>query len=546
MARAMSERTGSSGATTATPLTLDFDAMPTLGDIVRYHARRRPDAIAITFEGRDTSWAALDSASDKVASALIGAGCRQGDRIAYVGKGSVEFFELAFGVAKAGAVLVPVQWRLALEEMRQIIFDAQVAGIFVGADQFDNLNELRRMIPQSAFVIAMEHAPSGWPRFSEWRDAAVGFAAMAVDPGSVALQLYTSGTTGQPKGVMLSHRNILSGRREGMRVRMEWNDWFESDVNLVALPVGHIGGIGWAIVGFFNGAQTIVQREFIPQQVLDAIEHQRVSKLFVVPTALQMLLLQPRVREIDYTHLRHILYGASPIALDLLREATAVFGCGFCQQYGMTETCGTIVYLPPEDHDSADNRRMRAAGIPMPGVEIRVVDAESREPAPAGKVGEVETRSVANMVGYWNNAYATVQTVSEQGWLRTGDAGYLDEEGYLYIHDRFKDMIVSGAENIYPAEVENAIYGHPAVQEVAVIGVPDEKWGESVKAIVVAKPDVAADPNDIIAFARTRIAAFKAPKSVEFVAALPRGPSGKILRRKLREPYWKDRERQVN
>ena len=545
MARAMSERSGG-GSTTAAPPALDFDAMPTLGDIVRYHARRSPDAIAIAFEGRDTSWTALDKASDKVASALLAAGCRQGDRIAYVGKGTDEFFELAFGVAKAGAVLVPVQWRLALEEMRQVLSDAWVSGIFVGADQFDKLDEFQRMIPPSAFVIAMEQARSGWRRFSEWRDAAVDAATMSVDAGAVALQLYTSGTTGLPKGVMLSHRNLLSGRREGMRVRMEWNDWLEGDVNLVALPVGHIGGIGWAIVGFFNGAKTILQREFNPQQVLDAIEHQRVSKLFVVPTALQMLMLQPRVREIDYSRLRHILYGASPIALDLLREATAVFGCGFCQQYGMTETCGTIVYLPPEDHDSAGNKRMRAAGIPMPGVEIQVVDAKSREPLPAGKVGEVETRSVANMVGYWNNSYATVQAVGEEGWLRTGDAGYLDEDGYLYIHDRFKDMIVSGAENIYPAEVENAIYGHPAVLEVAVIGVPDEKWGESVKAIVVAKPDAAADPGDIIAFARTRIAAFKAPKSIEFVAALPRGPSGKILRRKLREPYWKDRERQVN
>lgn len=533
--------------TTPATSTLDFDAMPTLGGIVRYHARRSPEAIAISFEGRDTSWSGLEEASDKVASALIAAGCRPGDRIAYVGKGTDEFFELAFGVAKAGAVLVPVQWRLALEEMRQIIFDAQVAGIFVGTDQFDKLDEFRQMIARSAFVVAMEQAPPGWLRYGDWRDAAKpDVVASTVDPGAVALQLYTSGTTGQPKGVMLSHRNILSGRREGLRVRMEWNDWLDGDVNLVALPVGHIGGIGWAIVGFLNGAKTIVQREFIPQQVLAAIEHQRVSRLFVVPTALQMLLLQPRVREIDYSHLRHILYGASPIALDLLREATEVFGCGFCQQYGMTETCGTIVYLPPEDHDSAGNARMRAAGIPMPGVEIRVVDAESREPLSSGEVGEVETRSVANMVGYWNNNYATVQTVNEEGWLRTGDAGYLDKDGYLYIHDRFKDMIVSGAENIYPAEVENAIYGHPAVQEVAVIGVPDEKWGESVKAVVVAKANAAADPDDIIAFARTRIASFKAPKSIDFVAALPRGPSGKILRRKLREPYWQDRERQVN
>jgi acyl-CoA synthetase (AMP-forming)/AMP-acid ligase II len=312
------------------------------------------------------------------------------------------------------------------------------------------------------------------------------------------------------------------------------------------MPVGHIGGVGWGVVSFYNGAHTIVQREFIPAQVLEAIEHQGVSKLFVVPTALHMLLLQPRVRQIDYSRLRHILYGASPIALDLLREATEVFGCGFCQQYGMTETSGTISYLPPEDHDAKGNTRMRSAGVPMPGVEIRVVDAVTRKPLPPGQTGEVETRSIANMVGYWNRPDATAETVNGDGWLRTGDAGYVDEDGYLYIQDRFKDMIVSGAENVYPAEVENAIFGHPAVQEVAVIGVPDEAWGEAVKAIVVLKPGATPDAADIIAFARTRVAGFKAPKSVDFVAALPRGPSGKILRRALREPYWAGRERRVN
>ena len=212
----------------------------------------------------------------------------------------------------------------------------------------------------------------------------------------------------------------------------------------------------------------------------------------------------------------------------------------------MTETCGTIVYLPPEDHDPTGNKRMRSAGLPMPGVEIRVVDAMTRAPLAPGQTGEVETRSIANMVGYWNRPDTTAETINTQGWLRTGDAGYLDEDGYLYIQDRFKDMICSGAENVYPAEVENAVSGRPAVQEVAVIGVPDDKWGEVVKAIVVLRPGAGADAEGIISFARTRLAGFKVPKSVDFVAALPRGPSGKILKRTLREPYWVGRERHVN
>jgi long-chain acyl-CoA synthetase len=256
--------------------------------------------------------------------------------------------------------------------------------------------------------------------------------------------------------------------------------------------------------------------------------------------------MQPRVREIDFSRLRCILYGAAPIALDLLREATAVFGAPFCQQYGMTETCGTIVHLPPEDHTPEGNKRMRGAGKPMPGVEIRIVSPD-RKALALNETGEIETRSAANMVGYWKQPETTAETVDGDGWLRTGDAGYLDEDGYLYIQDRIKDMICSGAENVYPAEVESAIYGHPAVQEVAVIGVPDEKWGEAVKAMVVLRPGCEAATEDIIAFARTRIAGFKAPKSVDFVQGpLPRGPSGKILRRAVREPFWADRERQVN
>jgi long-chain acyl-CoA synthetase len=254
---------------------------------------------------------------------------------------------------------------------------------------------------------------------------------------------------------------------------------------------------------------------------------------------------QPRAREVDFSRLKFIMYGASPIPLDLLRECMEVFGCGFCQQYGMTETCGTIVYLPPEDHDPAGTPRMRAAGLPMPGVELKIID-EAGATLPPHTVGEVATRSVANMAGYWNLPEATAATIDAEGWLRTGDAGYLDEDGYLYIHDRVKDMIITGAENVYPAEVESAIYGHPDVAEVAVIGIPDEKWGEAVKAIVALKPGATPDPAGIIAFARGRIAAFKAPKSVDFIAVLPRNASGKILRKDLREPYWAGRTRRVN
>jgi long-chain acyl-CoA synthetase len=311
------------------------------------------------------------------------------------------------------------------------------------------------------------------------------------------------------------------------------------------MPVGHVGGSIWGTVGLLYGVKGVIAREFDPLSVLEFIERDRVSKLFMVPAALQIIVRHPRSREVDFGRLRYILYGASPIPVDLLRECIEVFGCGFCQQYGMTETAGTIVYLPPEDHDPNGNPRMRAAGLPMPGVEIKIVD-EQGATLPPHSVGEVVTRSSGNMSGYWGRPEATAATLDAEGWLRTGDAGYLDEVGYLYIHDRVKDMIISGAENIYPAEVENAIYGHPSVAEVAVIGVPDEKWGEAVKAVVVLKPGASAEASDILSFARSRIAAFKIPKSIDFVDALPRNAAGKVLRRQLQEPYWAGCERKVN
>lgn len=523
---------------------IDFDAMPRLGDIPAYFARTQPAAIATEFEGAETDWATLDTRSNRVANALL-ATLRPGDRVAYLGKGSDEFFELMFGAARAGMVLVPVQWRLATPEICTILKDAAPGLLFVGPDQIARTAECCAQGGMQA--IAMEEGAEGLSRFRDWRDAAAATAPeVRVSPGDVALQLYTSGTTGTPKGVMLSHANLLRGRREAMDAPMPWNEWLPGDVNLVALPLGHIGGVGWAIVGYFNGARSIIHRDFVPAKVLEAITQGGVTKLFLVPTALQMVLMQPGATTADYSHLRYILYGASPIALDLLRQATEVFGCGFAQQYGMTETCGTIVYLPPEDHDPAGNKRMRSAGLPMPGVEIRVVDPQWRHALAPREIGEVETRSVANMVGYWKLADATAETMAADGWLRTGDAGYLDEDGYLYICDRFKDMICSGAENIYPAEVESAIYGHPSVQEVAVIGVPDAKWGEVVKAVVVAKPGAARDEADILAHARARIAGFKLPKSVDFVDALPKTPSGKLMRRALREPYWAGQDRAVN
>jgi acyl-CoA synthetase (AMP-forming)/AMP-acid ligase II len=526
---------------------IDFDQLNTLGDIARYHGRERPAATALTFEGRETSFADFDRHTNRVANALIAEGVRKGQRIDYVGKNSDHYFELLFGAAKMGAVTTPIGWRLAPPEVAYIIENSEAPLVFVGPEVIGHAAAVAEKLAAQPKVIAMEAAGAdGRPLFEAWRDAAPDAdPKVEIGPSDVAVQLYTSGTTGRPKGAMLTHDNLLGGRKRAAEQKMAWNDWGPDDVSLVAMPVAHIGGTGWGLVGLYNGAKGVVAREFDPFKVLDFIEKDRISKMFMVPAALQIVVRQPRAKEVDFSRLKYILYGASPIPLDLLRECMEVFGCGFCQQYGMTETTGTIAYLPPEDHDPAGNQRMRGAGLPLPGVEIKIMD-EAGKTLPPNTVGEVATRSGSNMPGYWRMQEATRATIDADGWLRTGDAGYLDEDGYLYIHDRVKDMIISGAENIYPAEVESAIYGHPHVAEVAVIGVPDDKWGEAVKAVVAPKPGVTPDPDDIIAFAKTRIAHFKAPKSVDFIDALPRNASGKILRRDLRDPYWQGRERKVN
>jgi acyl-CoA synthetase (AMP-forming)/AMP-acid ligase II len=526
----------------------DLDQMLTLGDIARTYARERPAAIALSFEGRHTTFADFERHSNRVARALLAEGLGSGARIAYIGKNCDRYFEVLFGAAKAGVVLTPISWRLSVTEIAFILEDSGATMLFVGPEMMAHAQRARSHLGQQLKVIHIEPTDTADTVLYEvWRDMhSVNDVSIAINRDQVAVQMYTSGTTGRPKGAMLTHANLLSGRRVAAKSQqLAWYTWGPHDVSLVAMPVAHVGGTVWGIIGLFNGAKGVIAREFDPLKVLDFIERDGISQIFMVPAAMQIVVRQPRAREIDFSRLNCIQYGASPIPLELLRECMEVFGCGFCQQYGMTETSGTIVYLPPEDHTPEGNPRMRAAGLPMPGVELKIIDAQG-DALPPNAVGEVATRSVANMAGYWRMTQATAATIDDQGWLRTGDAGYLDEDGYLYIHDRVKDMIISGGENIYPAEVENAIYGHPDVAEVAVIGVPDEKWGEAVKAIVAPKPGAKPDPNDIIAFARSQIASYKVPKSIDFIDALPRNASGKVLRRALREPYWADHARRVN
>ena len=518
-----------------------------LGDLVREHARTQPATPAFTFGEEEFSFGDLDAGSNRAAQGLAALGVAKDDRIAYLGKNHPLYFEVLIAAAKLGAVMTPVNWRLAPPEVAYIVNDCQAKVLFVGEGFAEMLDKVRGDFEHVRIVIGIDAGEAGVTDYRQWRD---GFPAkdpkVAIGLEDDALQLYTSGTTGRPKGAVMTHGSILSSRLGGEEIELrDWQKPIPGEVTLLAMPCFHISGTGTGIGTIAAGTCSIVLPEYDPTQALDLIARYNISKIFLVPAAIQIMLNHPRVGEVDFSRLKFITYGASPIPLELMKAAMERFGCGFVQMYGMTETSGTIVTLDPEDHVPEGSPKMRSVGKPLPGVEIKIIDSQGGEVA-ADSVGEIATRSAKNMRGYWNLPEATAATIDSEGWLRTGDVGYFDADGYLYIHDRVKDMIISGGENIYPAEVENAVYSHPKVADVAVIGVPDAKWGEAVKACVVVKSGETVSEAEVIAHARKHIAGYKCPKSVDFIAALPRNPSGKILRRELRAPYWEGQERQIS
>ncbi len=430
---------------------------------------------------------------------------------------------------------MPVNWRLAPPEIEFIVEDGQAKLMIADAAFVSAAGKIR--------TFSTEEFPSWYGKF-EARDP--GYQP---DPDETALQLYSSGTTGLPKGVELTHRNLMVAMVEAVPDAIGYRG--PPDVMLNVLPTYHIAGIGVALLTASKGGLSILYPDFDPAVAVTAIAEHRITHTFLVPAMIQFMLQAPGAGNADYSSLRSISYGASPISETVLLDAMRTFKCGFVQVYGLTETTGAITRLAPEDHDPEGPKKslLRSAGKPINGVELRVVDAAGHD-CDESEVGEVWIRSAQNMKGYWANLKATGEAFVERqpgglGWFRSGDAGFL-RDGYLFLHDRIKDMIISGGENIYPADVENTLMRHPAVADGAVIGVPDAQWGEAVKACVVLRGGAEATETEIIEFMRERIAHFKCPKSVDFMQAIPRNPTGKILKRLLREPYWKGITRRVN
>ncbi|WP_336986082.1 long-chain-fatty-acid--CoA ligase [Altererythrobacter aquiaggeris] len=513
------------------------DEMLTFDEFITYWAKERPDTLATQMGERRTTYGELDTATARMIGVFQDMGIKPGDRIAYLGRNSDLYFQLFFACGRCGVVIAPIGWRLAPAEVGYILEDTGAMLLVIGAGFEEAAAKACAGLENPPAVVSED---AMWARIAA-RDPAEFVPA---DSDAAVLQLYTSGTTGKPKGAVLSNANLFSLRKPQEDAGKPWSVFEAHEAILCCMPCSHIGGTGLSINSVSSGVRAIIMPEFTPDGVLDAVDD-GATRLFIVPAALQMLIQHPRAKSTDFSRVKYVFYGAAPMPLDLLREAlTTMPGAGFAQVYGMTETTGTVSLLPPEDHDPAGNKRMRSAGKAVPGVQISIMDSEMNE-VPRGDIGEIAIRAPSNMMGYWNLPEATAATVTPDGWLCTGDAAYMDEDGYVFIQDRIKDMIISGGENVYPAEVESAVYGHPDIAEVAVIGVPDEMWGEAVKAVCVAKPGRTIDPASVIEFTRERVAGFKVPKTVDVITEMPRNPTGKILRRQLREPYWQGRDRQV-
>lgn len=522
-------------------------SITTLDEVLRVHGEGRPDKIAMRAGNRTWTYAQLYAESSRVAQGLLAEGVEPQDRVAFLDRNVPEYFSLLFGAAMVKAVTLAVNWRLAATEMEYVLNHARARVLLIGEEFLGHLAKMNLETVERVLVVG---EVGKFTRYDDWVASHEPIdPLLRCDAEETCYQLYTSGTTGRPKGVELTHRNLMAAMEVGAK---SWSIDGES-VCLVAMPLFHIAGSGWAVGGFCQGAESILVRDLNPKEVLRLIETHRVTNSLFVPAVLQMLCATPDVEKVDFSSLRSIVYGASPISEQVLARSIEVFGCDFVQVYGLTETTGAITALPAEDHDPGGPKAhlLRSAGKPWGDAKIRIVDAETDRDLSGDEVGEIWVWSKQNMKGYWRNAEATAEAYPEGrdeqgvGWFRTGDAGYM-REGYLYIHDRVKDMILSGGENIYPAEIENALMSHPAIADVAVIGVPSEKWGESVKAIVVDAMGEVASDEEIIVYCRERLAHYKCPTSVDRIDVLPRNPSGKILKTELREPYWKGRSRRIN
>ena len=495
-----------------------------LPDMARAWSGKTPNKAALIDAGRVVTYAQLNDRSNRIGNALAAAGIRPGSHVGFLGKNSAAFFEIWMGVNKAGCALTPLNWRSKPAELVEVVQDAMVPLIFAGRDFTELAEQVRRAAEVTVEVVPADELDH-WSSHADTSEPGI-----ALPDTATALQGYTSGTTAAPKGVPISHGAL-----------MRWFDaaatepsvnWNSDDIGLMVMPNFHLAGTLLSLPALYHGASLAILSAFDPAAFVGAVAALRPTVTCLVPTAMQMLLDHASTNPADFSSLRRMLYAGSPIGQQTLKQALDVFGCDFVQFYGTTETF-IITLLRPEQHRLDNPDLLKSCGQPMPGVELRLVDANGHDTS-AGEAGEVLVRSPWMFSSYWNKPDATAAAMID-GWYHTGDAGIRDQNGNLFLVDRLKDMIVSGGENIYSAEVERALAAHPSVQSVAVIGAPDEKWGERVVAFVVLYPDAPVDVSDLVSHCRGLIAGYKVPKEIHLTDTLPQTASGKVQKATLRQ-----------
>jgi fatty-acyl-CoA synthase len=486
-----------------------------LAEIVRYWSRSRPHAVSLWFDGTETTWAQLDARTDALAAGISALGLTQGDRIGVMLNNAPTYVDTVVAAWKLGLVIVPINVRNTAEETAFVVADADCSLVVVGAALADTVRDVATRQP---VWIAEEMD-------GHYLDAAP--PAVVVAPGEAATICYTSGTTGSPKGAVLTHRGWeLSGRAWVTAM-----GFGQDERILLPFPLAFTGGFAVWVMAYWSGSRLVLEPQFSADRTLELFESQRVTSVLAVPAIYQALVAHPGWESCDVSSWRTASCGGAVVPPALLEQILAK-GVPVSQMYSLTESSASGAALP--SHDAM--RKLGSAGLPMIHHELRVADEEGR-PVPVGTVGEIQLRGENVMVGYWNNPEATEAAIYPDGWLRTGDMGTLDDEGYLYVVDRAKDMLISGGLNVYPAEIERVLAELPNVLELAVIGVPDERWGET-PAVIAVTDGAPLSGDDVLARCTGHLADYKLPRYLAVrTQALPRSMSGKVLKRELREEY---------
>ncbi|MDT5080284.1 MAG: hypothetical protein QOJ80_4921 [Mycobacterium sp.] len=514
----------------------------TLGDIPRHYARTTPDRTALLDAAGPITFGDLDARSNRVANVLLGLHISDGARVAFLGKNTTRYFEVLFGVNKAGAALLPLNWRLAAPEVEEILLDSTPEVLIADREYMDFAAEVTTRAGLRLRIIGFDSLQRGFAEL----DLLMGAAsdrdpAIEVGPWRTAILMYTSGTTGKPKGAQLSHQGYLYLRLcEHLEPAF---GYLADDLMLTVMPLFHAMAVGLSLQALYNGVPVAVYSMPTPAELIELIAHERPTVVPLVPTVIQMLLDDSGAARADYSSVRLVIYAGAPISLSLLKRALNEIACDFLNFYGATETSAGVTFLLPEDHRIDDEGRLKSCGRPLPLIDIKVADPDGKE-LPHGQVGEFLIRSPSLITAYFNQPETTATTF-RGGWYHSGDCGYRDDEGLFYIVDRLKDMIVTGGSNVYSTEVEQAVLRLDGVSTCAVVGLPDDKWGERVVAVIVPKPDAELSEARVIAHCRELIAGYKVPKQVEFATSLPLTASNKVLKRALREELLKKPTSQV-